>query len=414
MKRQLLHTPEGVRDIYNKECSKKLSLQRRMNHVFHLYGYHDIQTPTFEFFDVFRKEVGTIESKELYRFFDREGNILALRPDITPSVARAAATIGEQEPLQMRLCYVGNTFINHTSYQGRPKEHTQMGAELIGDDSVEADAEMLALAIDSMKNAGLSKFQLNVGNADFFQALIDDTGLEPEGEQRLRELINNRNYFGADDYLKEQDVKESTKKAFEALPSLIGGVEVLAKAKAIAPSPKAAAAISRLETVFEMLEYYDVQQYVTFDLSMSGTYGYYTGIILRGYTYGTGDAVVKGGRYDHLLEKFGHASPSIGFVIMLDELMNALNRQKIHIPYPDANTLILYDDGRQDAAVSLAKEFRSKSKNTEIVKKAQDKSVETYVAYGQRNFSGSMVYLRKDSSIQMFNLRTGEEKIINN
>ena len=86
--KKILHTPEGVRDIYNVECGKKLALEGRIKKTFHLYGYHDIQTPTFEYFDVFRKEIGTISSRELYKFFDKEGNTLALRPDITPSIAR--------------------------------------------------------------------------------------------------------------------------------------------------------------------------------------------------------------------------------------------------------------------------------------------------------------------------------------
>ena len=155
---QKLHTPEGVRDIYNSECKKKLAVQDKLHQLLHLYGYQDIQTPTFEYFDVFRKEIGTIDSRELYKFFDREGNTLALRPDMTPSIARAVATLFETDSVPLRLCYVGNTFINRTSYQGRLKENTQLGAELIGDDSIEADAEMIAMVVDGMKQIGLSEF----------------------------------------------------------------------------------------------------------------------------------------------------------------------------------------------------------------------------------------------------------------
>lgn len=114
---KLLHTPEGVRDIYNVECGKKLALENRLKKTLHLFGYHDIQTPTFEYFDVFRKEIGTIPSKDLYKFFDKEGNTLVLRPDITPSIARVAATLFGEEDLPIRLCYTGNTFINHSNNQ---------------------------------------------------------------------------------------------------------------------------------------------------------------------------------------------------------------------------------------------------------------------------------------------------------
>ena len=164
---QKLHTPEGVRDIYGRECESKLAIQKKLETVLHLYGYQDIQTPTYEYYDVFRKEIGSATTQELYKFFDRDGNILSLRPDITPSVARAAATLFEEEDFPVRLCYAGNTFINHSSYQGRLKENTQLGAELIGLDSIEADAELVAMVADSLKKVGLKEFQISVGHADF-------------------------------------------------------------------------------------------------------------------------------------------------------------------------------------------------------------------------------------------------------
>ena len=130
---QKLHTPEGVRDIYSNECRAKLAVQDKLHQVLHLYGYQDIQTPTFEYFDVFREEIGTTPANDLYKFFDKDGNTLVLRPDITPSIARASATLFKDENLPIRLCYTGNTFVNHSSYQGRLRETTQMGAEFVGE-----------------------------------------------------------------------------------------------------------------------------------------------------------------------------------------------------------------------------------------------------------------------------------------
>lgn len=411
--KKLLHTPEGVRDIYNVECGKKLALEGRIKKVFHLYGYHDIQTPTFEYFDVLRKEIGTVPSNELYKFFDKDGNTLALRPDITPSIARAAATLFQDEELPIRLCYTGSTFVNHSNYQGRLRETTQMGAELMGDDSVEADAEMLALVIESMLTIGLKEFQLSVGNVDFFQSLIEDACLDEEAELRVRELINNRNYFGVEEFLNSIQVKRSSKEAFSALNELVGGIDILAQAKNMAPNSKGVMAVKRLEKIYDTLKLYGVEKFVTFDLSMSGTYGYYTGIIFRGYTFGTGDAIVKGGRYDHLLEKFGKEFASIGFVIVIDELMNALIRQKVRIVYTRKNTLILYDEGKQREAIALAKDFRRKAKNTELIKKSKGKLLEEYVEYGKEYYAGNLIYIKKSGEITMINLVTGEHKIVN-
>ena len=411
--KKLLHTPEGVRDIYNVECGKKLALESRLKKVFHMYGYHDIQTPTFEYFDVFRKEIGTIPSRELYKFFDKEGNTLVLRPDFTPSIARAAATLFQEEQLPIRLCYTGSTFVNHSSYQGRLRETTQMGAELLGDDSVEADAEMLALVIESMLTIGLKEFQLTVSNVDFLQSLIEDADLDEDARERVRELITNRNFYGVEEYLESIQVKRSSKEAFGKMNELLGGVDILEKAKNIAPNSKGVMALRRLEKIYEILKLYGVEKFVTFDLSMSGTYGYYTGIIFRGYTYGTGDAIVKGGRYDHLIEKFGKKSASIGLAIVIDELMKALIRQKIRIVYTRKNTIVLYDEGRLREAIALAKDFRRKAKNTGLVKKSKDKLLEAYVEYGKEYYAGNLIYIKKSGEITMINLVNGEQKTLN-
>lgn len=411
--KKLLHTPEGVRDIYNVECGKKLALESRLKKTLHLFGYHDIQTPTFEYFDVFRKEIGTIPSKDLYKFFDKNGDTLVLRPDITPSVARVASTLFAEEELPIRLCYTGNTFINHSNNQGRLREVTQLGAEMIGDDSVEADAEMLALVIESLLAIGLKEFQINVGHVGFIQSLIEDATLENEARERVIELVNNRNYFGVEEYLDSIMVKRSSKEAFAALGDLVGGVEILAQAKNIAPNASGIMAVKRLEKIYDILILYGVEKFVTFDLSMSGTYGYYTGIIFRGYTFGTGDAIVKGGRYDKLLEKFGKSSASVGFAIVIDELMNAMIRQKIRIVYTRKNTIILYDESKSREAIALAKDFRAKAKNTELIKKAKDKLLEEYVRYGKEYYAGSLIYIKKNDEITMINLVTGEQKDIN-
>ena len=192
MRQKILHTPEGVKDIYGKECRKKLLLQEELHEMLHLYGYEDIQTPAFEFLEVFGRDTGIVSSRELYKFFDREGNTLALRPDITPSVARVAVTQFEKDSVPLRMCYIGNTFLNHGSQQGELCESTQLGAELIGDGTAGADAELIALAADSLKRAGMKEFQISVGHVEFCKAF--GCGTIPCRSQRK----------GADDDCKEK------------------------------------------------------------------------------------------------------------------------------------------------------------------------------------------------------------------
>ncbi len=406
---KLLHTPEGVRDIYNVECGKMQALKARIEKVFQQYGYHDIQTPTFEYLDVFGEDIGTIPSQDLYKFFNKEGDTLALRPDITPSVARAAATLFGEETLPIRLCYTGNTFVNYSSYQGRLREVTQMGVELIGDDSVEADTEMLALVIEALQGVGVKEFQLSVGNVDYFKSLIMDASLSSEEEERVVTLINNRNYFGLEEYLDSIQVKTSSRDAFCALQDLVGQEDVLSRARDLAPNETGVRAVMRMKKIYQELKLYDKEKYITFDFSMTGNYGYYTGIIFRGYTYGTGDAIVKGGRYDHLLEKFGKQAPSIGFAIVIDELMQAMNRQKLRILYPRKNILIVYEEACMEDAVLLAKHLRSQAKNVELLRKDPDRDLKSYIQYGDDYYAESLLYIPIQGDLTMISLATGKE-----
>lgn len=394
MKRQLLHTPEGVRDIYNDECEKKMILQDSLHHAMKEYGYHTIQTPTFEFFDIFGKEIGTTPSKELYKFFDREGNTLVLRPDITPSIARSAAKYFMDEDMPIRLCYLGNTFINNNSYQGRLKESTQLGAELIGDNSIDADAEILALATECLLRAGLTDFQLSVGHVDFLEGLVEAAGLEENEILELKDLIANKNFFGVEELVEGFHLNPELSQLFAMLGTFYDGTEELVQAKIYAKNyPKILHALLHLEELQKVLEVYGIEKYISYELGVISHYEYYTGIIFAGYTFGTGEAIVKGGRYDELLTHFGKDSASIGFAIVVDQLMAALSRQKIDIPVAHQNELIVYDAMQKTKAIQMAIQKRKDGRNVELIRKDAGKTKADYEAYALRNHLADVIYL---------------------
>ena len=394
MKNQLLHTPEGVRDIYNEECEKKLELQDRLHKALKRHGYHSIQTPTFEFFDIFGKEVGTIPSSELYKFFDREGNTLVLRPDITPSIARSAAKYFMDEEMPIRLSYMGNTFINNHSYQGRLKESTQLGAELIGDDTVDADAEMIAMAIDALKSSGLKDFQISVGHVEFFRGLMEAAGLSEEQEEVIRELIANKNFFGVEEEISDCSMNQNLKELFGMLGTIYDNAASFEEAKTYAADyPRVYKAIRRLEDLDAVLKVYDVDKYVTYEFGMLSSYHYYTGVIFAGYTYGSGEPIVKGGRYDKLLTYFGKDAASIGFAIVVDQLMAAISRQKIEITVKHDNQLIVYKPEYRREAVKKAIALRAKDCNVELIAWAMDKSKADYEAYALRNQIAELTFM---------------------
>ncbi len=355
----LLHTPEGVRDIYGSECESKIKLQNILSKTLNQFGYHSIVTPTFEFFDIFNGERGTLSSKEMYKFFDREGNTLVLRPDITPSIARAAAKYYADETLPLRFSYTGNVFINNSSYQGLMKESTQMGAELVGDLSVQGDGELIALAIELLLKSGLTKFVVDIGHAGFFKALMDDASLDEFDAQQLKLLIDNKNYFGIESLVESKHMRKDLKDVLMALPKLSGSVNILNDARNMTDNINALKAIDRLESIYKIICAYGYETYVSFDLGMLTTYDYYTGVIFRGYTYGSGDAVVKGGRYDHLVGQFGKDAPAVGFAVIIDQLLLALNRQNIYLDISKPSYMILYNDCDFNYAVEVAQSLRS-------------------------------------------------------
>ena len=363
---RIFHTPEGVRDIYSQECSRKQKLQEKLHREFHQYGFEDIETPTFEYFEVFSKEVGTIPSRELYKFFDREGNTLVLRPDFTPSVSRACATYFNPEKEVVSLCYTGNTFINNSSFRGRLKETTQMGVERMGDDSPEADAEILAMTVECLLAAGLTEFQVSVGQVDYYKAIFAQTGMSQKEEEELRELISQKNYFGVEELVKNKNMDKSLARVLSQLPQMFGSTEVLEKAKSLTDNPQALKAVARLEEIYELLKVYGYEKYVTFDFAMLSKYHYYTGIIFQAYTYGTGEALIKGGRYNQLMKHFGKPAASIGFAIVVDNLLMALSRQKIEMEEEEGVTVITYRKENRIQAIQKAKELRAQGRNVAL------------------------------------------------
>lgn len=384
MTNQLLHTPDGVRDIYSQECARKSAVESMIRDKFHLFGYSQIQTPTFEFFDIFNKDRGSVASTDMYKFFDRNNNTLVLRPDITPSIARCVAKYYMTEDMPIRLFYVGSTFINNTSYQGRLKESTQTGVELIGDDTADADAEMIALVIESLKETGLKEFQVELGQVEFYRGLVEEAGFDSETREQLRELIENKNFFGVEELLSEESIEADLKELFLKLPELFGSIEQIRLAKTMTNNARALKAIERLEEIHGLLTLYGMSEYVSYDLGMLSKYSYYTGIIFKGYTYGMGDYIVTGGRYDKLLVQFGKDTAAIGFGIEVDRLLLALSRQDIMIETSKVDVIVLYTPAMRKEAILQASQYRKEEKSVQLIVKSTKKELEEYMDYAKR------------------------------
>lgn len=379
-----IHTPEGVRDIYGKEYLQKKEIKKHLHSTLRMYGYRDIQTPLFEFADVFGNEVGTTPENELYRFFDKEGNMMALRPDFTPSIARCASKYFMESFVPVRLCYEGNTFSNTSELQGKLKETTQMGAELIGDSSAMADAEMICMVIDALNACGFKEFQVSIGEIDYFKGICEEACLSEETMMELREYISAKNYFGAEEMLAR---KEVPKRYYDILltGNEMSSLQELQERKELVDNAKSLAAIERLESIYKIIEGYGLAKYVSFDLGMLSKFHYYTGVLFKAYTYGVGDAIVKGGRYDNLLGSFGKESPAVGFVFLVDDILNAYKAQKISSSVSFDETWVVYRKEQTEKAFEKMKMWRQEGKRVVAILHDGNKSQEAYCAEAEKN-----------------------------
>lgn len=328
MENKLLHTPEGVRDLSPAEYKEKITTRDRLLEVMHKYGFLQMQTPSFEYFDVFSNNTGMTPSRELYKFFDKEGNTLVLRPDFTPSIARAYAKLYYDEKDPVRISYCGNTFVNAHDLQGRLKENTQIGAELYNDDSKDADAQMVILMASCMKEAGFNDFVISLGNVEFFKGLCEEYGISQENELALRELISEKNYYAAKELLDSIEISEDIKNLIVRISEMYSSIDSVKGLYEKMTNVRCKNALNRLIEVYDIVKDAGLSEYVSFDLGMLNKYNYYTGVLFRAYTYGFGDAIMKGGRYDNLVKEFGKDVPAIGFGISLDELLTAKQETK--------------------------------------------------------------------------------------
>ena len=403
---QMLHTPEGVRDVYNSECARKLSIENRIRKVMNSYGYDDIETPTFEFFDIFKKERGSVASNEMFKLIDSEGNTMVLRPDMTPSIVRCVSKYYEPADMPVRLCYNGSTFINDRSYRLRLKEATDAGAELFGDDSVAADAEMIACVVDCLRACGLSDFQIDIGSASFLSGLFEEIGFSGETEDQIRRFMLSKNFFALESLLLKENLTARQREVFGRLQVYSGTIQQVLGMEALVKNEKSRNAIRRLKALYRMLGYYGMEKYISFDLAMVTGYQYYTGIVFNAYTYGTGNSIVSGGRYDTLMSQFSYDAPAVGFKISVDGVMTALVRQNIPVEISLTETMLLMEADQAENCIALAGRLRSQGVRLAILQKAEDKKLEDYLEYAKKSGIAQIYYInRSGTNVTVLNVK---------
>lgn len=358
--------PEGMQDTLPGECKQKRQIEGKLRSLFEAHGFSEAKTPQLEFLDVFTGDVSGINPQQMWKTFDRYGRLIVVRPDNTTPMVRIAATKLRAKSLPIRLCYVQDVLEFPQSGSTKLCEIPQAGVELMGEAGAEADAEIVALAIHSLLEAGLESFQIDIGQVDFFKGLMQEAGLDDDAVEELRRAVEEKNMLSIELLLRGSDVSDAVKKLIMRLPMLYGGQEVLDQAERMTKSQLCRKAVANLRAVMNALGDYGLTKYVSIDLGMVHSINYYTGMIFRGITASLGRPLLSGGRYDELPSDFDRPMPAVGFGVDIKQLLISLERQGDKFEEPVSDILLAYDIDSRSDAIALAMHLRGQGKRVEL------------------------------------------------
>jgi ATP phosphoribosyltransferase regulatory subunit len=319
--------PCGVRDLFLEDAAKLSKLMATWRQLFESWAYTEIIPPTYEHYDVLIVGSDANFERRIFRVLDREGNILALRPDITTQVARIVGTKLHDLPLPLRFYYLTNVFRFEEPQAGRQREFYQAGLELIGAPGPEADAEMVTVLIEALQQVGLRGFQINLGQMGFFRAIVAELDLSTAQVVALKGAIDRKDEAGLRKSLMEWEIDDGHAAALSELPHLCGGEEALERAASLAPNVGASRAIENLSQVYNLLSAQGLTEYLVIDLGEARGMDYYTGITIEGFSPGLGFSICNGGRYDDLIGLYGRPLPAVGFGLGVERVLLALEEQ---------------------------------------------------------------------------------------
>lgn len=340
-----VNTPEGTRDRLFAECRERRQVQQALTGLFRRRSYAEVITPEVEFYDLFLQSGNPMPQEAMLKIIDRSGKIMVMRPDSTTPIARVAATKLRSLPLPQRLYYDQTVFRSGREHRGGSSEIAQCGVELIGASGRKADLEMIALAVDCLRESGLEHFHIELGHVGFFRELTARMDMSAAAVEQMRALIEGKNFAALGDLL-EPYAGQSAAKPLRRLSHLFGGAGVLDEAEALSGGSDA---LDYLRDVYAELKAAGYGKYIRFDLGLVHQIDYYTGVVFRGYVEGAGDAVLSGGRYDKLVEAFGRPAQATGFAVDVDAVASCLPCADL----PRLELLIHFGDGELARALAV-------------------------------------------------------------
>jgi ATP phosphoribosyltransferase regulatory subunit len=401
-----IYTPDGVHDILCDDCYQKRELEHRLRMLFRSYGFREVEPPAIEFYDVFASEGSGILQENMFKFFDQQGRILVLRPDFTVPVARITATKFKDAAWPLRFSYIGNVYRYNDYGGGKQSEFTQAGVEIFGVNTPESDAEVISIAIQALKTSGLENFQIDIGQVEFFNGLMEETGLSDEEVSQVRMLIYRKDNVGLGEFLKRTSIRDDLKQLIFGLPRFFGSSDVIEKARSYNLNEKSKAALDNISEILEILDDYGHSRYISVDLGMLRDQTYDTGVIFRGFTYGVGFPILTGSRYDRLAGEFGKDCPATGFTLGVNMVMAALQRQKAPAEKPVTDTFVHYLREGRAAAFELCSVLRKQGLAVEL--DVSNMTVQEAVRYAAEKDIGGVISILDEDNIEIHYVQSGE------
>lgn len=320
--------PPGMRYYLGAEARLRRYVEDTAMAVFEGWSYEEVLTPSVDYYALFEQGMGASEAQSSFRFTDTDGRMLSLRPDVTSSVARVAATLLAESQRPLRLCYASPVFRQQQqSHAEWRRENTQLGCELIGTAGSAADLEVLLLAAEILQRIGLADaFCITINDVGILNGLLSELNLDESTRENIRHLIDTRDHAELVKRLEQLPVSNITKESLSTITQLTGKREVLDKAKAIINNPDSLGAIDKLTELWTAIAALGLEKSFEVDLADVSSLDYYTGLSFKIFVRGVGYRVGRGGRYDGLTANFGVPEPAIGFVLSLDSLVEVLGR----------------------------------------------------------------------------------------
>ncbi|MDH4139963.1 MAG: ATP phosphoribosyltransferase regulatory subunit [Coriobacteriia bacterium] len=367
-----MSTPRGFRDVLPTEALEREGLARAVSSVMSAWGYGPVETPVVELDSTVAAGLRAPGSARSFRLIDSDGKLLCLRPDMTMPIARLVATRLAGDPGPHRLRYAADVFREKPSLGGQSREFTQSGLELIGVGGACGDAEVVAVLVESLLAAGLDEFVVTMGTVAVLTGLIRAAKMPGDWSGDVLAAAHDRNLVALDALAGRPDVPAEVGAGLRAVPRIRGGRRAIDEARALVSSLGVGEALDQLEETWGLLESAGVSDYVSVDLGVMRSFGYYTGMVLEVYVAGLGLPLGGGGRYDSLLGEFGCEMPAAGFALSVERLHVALAQQ-------DANSgEVLVDavvGGAATEAFSAARRLRDAGRSVVIVSDTADAEI---------------------------------------